>query len=65
VIYSRRELAALREAAEQKEPLLCPGCRVGLVPQPVSGRPPVAYVRDRVWYRCPECGRSAVLDRRG
>lgn len=62
-IYSRRELAELRRAAGRGEPLVCPRCDVTLLVHPVPGRPAVAYVRDRVWYLCPSCDRSAVLDR--
>lgn len=61
--YSRQELAELRTAAREGRQLACPRCDVPLEPHPVPARPPVAYVRDRVWYLCPSCERSAVLDR--
>ena len=42
----------------------CPRCGGALEQQVVRPRPGVAYVRDRVWVVCVDCGASAVVDRR-
>ncbi|MFW5905055.1 MAG: ATP-dependent zinc protease [bacterium] len=63
-IFSRSELAALREDARKGRRLRCPRCGVELVPHPVARPEEVSYVRRRTWHLCPSCRRSAVLDRR-
>ncbi|TVR64029.1 MAG: hypothetical protein EA422_07785 [Gemmatimonadales bacterium] len=61
-IFSRLELAALRESLPRDGTLPCPRCRVPMESSPVPRPPGVSYVRRRRWYLCPSCGRSAVLD---
>ena len=61
-IFSRLELAELRERRRQGAPLRCPRCQVELEARPVPRPPGVSYVRRRTWHLCPRCGRSAVLD---
>jgi len=57
---ARTRLAA---ALRRGEPLVCPHCDVVLVEQPVPHDPRVPYVRYRVIVLCPNCRRSASLDK--
>jgi uncharacterized protein with PIN domain len=63
-LYSRSELAGLRDDAREGRPLACPRCGAELVSRPVPPDSRVSYVRSRIWWMCPECRRSAVLDKR-
>jgi uncharacterized protein with PIN domain len=62
--YSRSELAELRADARMGRPLACPRCGASLEGRPVPPDSRVSYVRSRVWWMCPACRRSAVLDAR-
>lgn len=44
--------------------LMCPSCRVELSCREVERTKEVAYMRRRVWVLCPQCRRTASLDRR-
>lgn len=61
-IFSRLELAALRESLDRGNSLLCPRCQVPMESRSIPRPPGVSYVRRRRWHLCPSCGRSAVLD---
>jgi hypothetical protein len=63
-LYTRSEMAALRQDAGKGRPLACPRCGKGLVSRSVPPDARVSYVRSRVWWMCPGCRRSAVLDAR-
>jgi uncharacterized protein with PIN domain len=64
VVYSRSELDRLRKQARRGGALRCPRCSEALLPRSVPPRSEVGYVRSRVWWVCPACRRSAVLDQR-
>lgn len=55
---------ALEHALGEGRLLECPYCHVALGMQDVERTPEVAYVRRRVWVICPQCRRTAGLDRR-
>lgn len=61
-IYSREETARLRRSALEGAPLSCPRCGKRLQAQRIPAQRGVSYVRRRVWWTCPGCGRGAVLD---
>lgn len=62
-VYSREELRQLRTVFRAGSKPECPRC---LTPLEISRTIPpssaVGYVRRRVWWVCPQCRRSAVLD---
>jgi hypothetical protein len=64
LMFTRTEVARLRHRLTSGERLLCPRCDIELEANPVARPPGVSYVRDRIWYICPSCRRSAVLDGR-
>lgn len=55
-----RVLAAVRSGGVPS----CPRCGEPLQRTEVPPREGVPYVRHRVWFVCPPCRRSVVLDRR-
>ena len=64
VRFDDAQRRALHHAWMDGETLLCPVCALLLDQREVPPRPDVSYVRDRLWLSCPECHRTAVLDRR-
>ena len=63
--FTDEELHALRDALSAGRSPSCPRCRIPLDRVEVPPRSDVSYVRDRIWLTCPQCHRTAVLDRRG
>ena len=61
-IYSREGAAVMRNAVREGSVPECPHCAVALRPREVPRPTEVSYVRERVWWICPECRRSLVLD---
>lgn len=61
--YDAAERRALEAALREGRPLRCPECDVPLSAQRVDRSPEVSYVRHRVWVLCPQCRRTASLDR--
>lgn len=61
--YGAAEQRLLAAALARGEALRCPRCDVVLTWQEVRPGEGVPYVRHRVWVLCPECRRSASLDR--
>ena len=62
--FDASETHELEEELRSGSVLLCPRCEVPLDTRAIPPRQDVSYVRDRVWLSCPECQRSAVLDRK-
>lgn len=62
--YDAQSRRALEDALGREQPLECPYCHVALGMQDVERTPEIAYVRRRVWVLCPQCRRTAGLDRR-
>lgn len=62
--YTREEERELMRAVHAGRDPACPRCDVPLDRREVPPRPEVSYVRRRLWLVCPECGRSAVVDRK-
>ncbi|CAN5634820.1 hypothetical protein BH23GEM10_BH23GEM10_02370 [soil metagenome] len=62
--YDAPTRRALEEDLGHGRPLECPYCHVALGSQDVERTPEIAYVRRRVWVICPQCRRTAGLDRR-
>ena len=62
--YTREERRSLEDALKRGAALTCPACGARVNAQPVPAPPAVSYVRHRVWIVCPECKRSAAVDRR-
>ncbi|SVD12188.1 uncharacterized protein METZ01_LOCUS365042 [marine metagenome] len=61
--FTAEQEKALAEAFGAKSQLTCPVCTVTMDQRPVRPRQDVSYVRDRIWFICPSCRRSIVLDR--
>jgi hypothetical protein len=61
-IYTREEDAAMRVSYRMGLSPICPRCAVELLPREVQRPRQVSYVRDRIWWVCPGCRRSIVLD---
>jgi hypothetical protein len=61
-VYTRQEVAGLARNAREGRPLICPRCGEPLQAEEVPPRSEVAYVRSRIWWVCPECRRSAILE---
>lgn len=64
-VYTRTELSGLRTDVAAGRAVRCPRCSVELARRPVPPNADVAYVRRRVWWVCPECKRSAILEADG
>lgn len=62
--YSSDEKEDLARDLVRKGEAECPRCGVAVERRSVPPRSEVAYVRDRIWVVCSECGASAVFDRR-
>ncbi len=62
-VFSKEEVARLRELARGGRTLNCPRCGDELDPRPVAAPSEVSYVRHRVWWICSRCRRSLVIDR--
>jgi uncharacterized protein with PIN domain len=63
-MYAAAERRALEEALRAGASLRCPVCDVPLDVQDVDPPVEVSYVRHRVWVLCPQCRRTASLDRK-
>lgn len=61
-IYTRKEVAVLRETVHGGSDPFCPRCDTSLEPRKIPSSTGVSYVRRRVWWICRSCGRSVVLD---
>jgi hypothetical protein len=62
--FGREATALIRRLWSEGEKPVCPECATPLAPQPVPPRPDVSYVRDRVLLVCPDCRRSAPVERK-
>lgn len=61
--FTAPQRALLRETLRKGAVPRCPVCAAVLTVSRVEPPGDVAYVRDRVWVRCPACRRAATLDR--
>lgn len=64
VNYTREEERELARTVRGGRDPDCPRCQAPLDRREVPPRPEVSYVRRRLWLVCPECRRSAVVDRK-
>jgi transposase-like protein len=63
--YSLEEEQAIREAAVAGETPNCPRCGVPMTWRSIGGGSfGLGYARQRDWFLCPICRRSALFDRK-
>jgi hypothetical protein len=61
-IYTREEAAQMRVSYGQGATPECPRCLIALHPHDVQRPQQISYVRERIWWVCPGCRRSLVVD---
>jgi len=61
-VFTREEVADLARDSREGRSLVCPRCREPLQAKAIRPRSEVAYVRSRIWWVCPGCRRSAILE---